>query len=220
MTSSTAQSPKASAAEPTSATKPASSSKAKKPATVKKTVTTKKPATVKKPATTEPVSKTKATAKAKATKAGSKATATRPSWKDIIKECIVLRKEDVRQGVSRNTIKKYAEETYKVEVTGTNLYQLNHAISTGAENGIFVLPKGPSGKVKLASTKATKAGGSKENSKPPSANVKKPVVVVVKKPALTTKKTLAGKKTTIASKRGAAKKAVTGNTKAKVAGKK
>lgn len=211
MSSSTAQSPKAIV---TSSTKPALSSKAKKPATVKKTVTTKKPATAKKPATTKPASKAKVPAKPKATKDVAKATATRPSWKDIIKECIVLRKEDVRQGVSRNTIKKYAEEAYKLEVTGTNLYQLNHAISTGAEKGIFVLPKGPSGKVKLA---PSKAGGSKENSKPPSAKVetvKKPVVKatpVVKKAALSTKKTLAGKKTTIASKRGAAKKAVTGN---------
>ena len=31
-----------------------------------------------------------------------------------------------------------------------NLYQLNRAITSGAEKNIFQLPKGPSGKVKLA----------------------------------------------------------------------
>lgn len=35
-------------------------------------------------------------------------------------------------------------------MNGTDTYQLRHAISTGTEEGIFALPKGPSGKVKLA----------------------------------------------------------------------
>jgi hypothetical protein len=41
-------------------------------------------------------------------------------------------------------------EKYQVDATGTQLYQLNHAITSGVEEGIFVQPKGPSGKVKLA----------------------------------------------------------------------
>jgi histone H1/5 len=36
-------------------------------------------------------------------------------------------------------------------MTGLNLSQLKRAITSGTEGGIFLLPKGPSGKVKLAS---------------------------------------------------------------------
>lgn len=48
---------------------------------------------------------------------------------------------------------KFAEEQYQIELTGTNLFQLNRAITSGAEAGIFTLPKGLSGKVKLAPKK-------------------------------------------------------------------
>ena len=41
-------------------------------------------------------------------------------------------------------------EKYDIEMNGTDAYQLKHAISSGTEEGIFALPKGPSGKVKLA----------------------------------------------------------------------
>ncbi|KAG2364504.1 hypothetical protein BDR07DRAFT_1279597, partial [Suillus spraguei] len=88
--------------------------------------------------------------------ASAKATpkvASHPSWKDIIKACITAHKEDARSGVSRATIKKFAEESYRLEVSGTNLYQLNRAITSGVTAGIFALPKGPSGKVKLAPKK-------------------------------------------------------------------
>jgi histone H1/5 len=47
-----------------------------------------------------------------------------------------------------------------LDLSGANIYQLNRAITTGAENGIFALPKGPSGKVKL--TPKAKVGASKE----------------------------------------------------------
>lgn len=53
---------------------------------------------------------------------------------------------------------QYAEEQYHLDVTGNNLFQLNRAITSGAENNIFALPKGPSGKVKLA----PKASATKE----------------------------------------------------------
>jgi len=118
-----------------------------------------------------------------------------------------------------------------LDFTGSNLYQLNRAITMGAESGIFTLPKGPSGKVKLA----PKAGASKEvsyislliccfliylhmqNSKPAVSGTikKKPAVAKVtttKKPA-TSKKILVGKskavptkKSTAASRRAPAKK--------------
>jgi histone H1/5 len=48
---------------------------------------------------------------------------------------------------------QFAEETYHIEVSGGNLYQLNRAITSGVAAGVFALPKGPSGKVKLAPKK-------------------------------------------------------------------
>ncbi|KAG6919987.1 hypothetical protein DXG01_013336 [Tephrocybe rancida] len=229
MSSNTSASP-----EPAQAAPAVSEPAVSEPATKR----TRKPATVKKPA----VAKAKAAPKAKAvTKAAVKpksktaATSSHPSWKEIVTECIVNNKEDTRQGVSRSTIKKYAEETYHLESTAANIYQLNRAITTGAEAGIFSLPKGPSGKVKLAAKAKVAAGGAKENSKPPSKTAAKPAAksTATKKPAakpaatkaapakkaVSTKKVLAGKaKATPASakktttKRGTAKKAVTGTT--------
>ena len=43
----------------------------------------------------------------------------------------------------------------------SNLFQLGRAIASGTETGIFVLPKGPSGKVKLA-PKTGKPSAAKE----------------------------------------------------------
>jgi len=87
-----------------------------------------------------------------------------PSWADMIKECIVAHPDDARFGVSRPTIKKFIEAHYAVEINPTAASQLNRAIAHGADKGVFVLPKGSSGKVKLA----VKARGdaTKENSKP------------------------------------------------------
>jgi hypothetical protein len=45
---------------------------------------------------------------------------------------------------------QFIEEKYKLEITGLQASQLNRAITSGAEEGLFSLPKGPSGKVKLA----------------------------------------------------------------------
>ena len=81
------------------------------------------------------------------------------------KECIVETKE--RGGVSRTTIKKVCRLWWSVRVSSTflqyikdhhgldmtaamNLSHFNRAITNGAEDGTFALPKGPSGKVKLA----------------------------------------------------------------------
>ncbi len=52
---------------------------------------------------------------------------------------------------------QYAEDRYNIEVVGVNLFQLKKAISSGADNGVFVLPKGLSGKVKLPPKKASTA---------------------------------------------------------------
>ncbi|KAI0928380.1 hypothetical protein AcW1_005640 [Taiwanofungus camphoratus] len=102
--------------------------------------------------------------KATSTKATAKLAASHPSWKDMIKECIVDHPEDARSGVSRATIKKYITEKYKLEIEGANASQLNRAIAHGAQIGIFALPKGPSGKVKLAPK--LKPSSNNENAKP------------------------------------------------------
>ena len=47
-------------------------------------------------------------------------------------------------------------------MSGLNLSQLNRAITSGTEGGIFVLPKGPSGKVKLAPKAKPLTSASKE----------------------------------------------------------
>ena len=48
---------------------------------------------------------------------------------------------------------QFVEEKYKIDMNGLQTSQLNRAIAHGAEEGMFQLPKGPSGKVKLASKK-------------------------------------------------------------------
>lgn len=75
----------------------ARTSKTKRAVTMKKA---KAPATVK---TTKAKTATKKVSGAAVSKPVSNG---RPSWKDIIKECIVANKDDARVGVSRTTIKK------------------------------------------------------------------------------------------------------------------
>ncbi|KAF7978097.1 hypothetical protein HWV62_1498 [Athelia sp. TMB] len=143
--------------------------------------------------------------------AASKAHPTHPSWADMIKECIIARPDDARFGVSRPTIKKFVEQHYAVEMNAAAASQLNRAIAHGAEKGTFVLPKGASGKVKLA----TKARGdpTKENSKPaakaPKATAKKaapPKVAPARKPMASNRKPpTAVKKATYAKTTAAAK---------------
>jgi hypothetical protein len=113
-------------------------------------------------------SSTAASAKGKATKKGSRVSSSHPTWIDMIKECIVSHPEEARAGVSRPTIKKFVEDKYRIEVNASTASQLNRAISSGSEKGVFTLPKGPSGKVKLARHDAAK-----ENATPAA---KKPVV--------------------------------------------
>ncbi|KAH8107163.1 hypothetical protein BXZ70DRAFT_916664 [Cristinia sonorae] len=160
-----------------------------------------------KKATTSKAKETKVT-KAKAAPA-AKPAATHPSWKDIIKECIAAHASEARSGVSRATIKKFAEETYKLEMTGLQNSQLNRAIASGAEAGIFSLPKGPSGKVKLAPK--VRPNVLKENNQPPaprkapaSKATEKPTKPV--KPTKTTETKTPAKKRATVAKPAAAKK--------------
>ncbi|KAI6005485.1 hypothetical protein EDD15DRAFT_2211997 [Pisolithus albus] len=174
-----------------------------------------------------------------AKKVATRPAPTHPSWIDMIKECITANTEDSRHGVSRPHIKKYVEETYKVQIGNAQNTQLARAIATGAEKGIFVLPKGISGRVKLPpkTSRAADTSASKEN-KPAKAAAPKPTTkgrpakVARTKATASTRKPVPKSKTDIAtkkkplrarsqclrrrqptaSKRGAAKKTVTGTT--------
>ncbi|KAF7295097.1 Telomere-reg-2 domain-containing protein [Mycena indigotica] len=187
-----------------------------------------KPASKKAP-TSKPKAKTTAAKKSTATKAkASKANPAHPTWKEIITECIV-NAESPRTGVSRNAIKKYAEDQYKLS-SAADVSHLNRAIVSGVESGIFVQPKGPSGCVKLAPK--NRGDSSKENSKPVSKTSSKPAVKkaapaktakatstkAVSKPKTTTKAKAAT--TTKSTKATPAKKSTTTTTTKKtVAGK-
>lgn len=88
-----------------------------------------------------------------------------PPWIDMITECITTTPEGTRHGVSRPVIKKFVDSKYHLEMNPLASGQLNRAIHHGADKGKFILPKGPSGKVKLA-PRPTEAA--KENAKPAS----------------------------------------------------
>ncbi|KNZ75464.1 Histone H1 [Termitomyces sp. J132] len=100
--------------------------------------------------------------------AAAKATLTHPSWVDMIKDCIAQNPEDARSGVSRQQIKKYVEDKYKLEIGPAQTTQLSRTLATWSEKGVFVLPKttfsGPSGRVKLApKSRRADSSDSKEN---------------------------------------------------------
>ncbi|KAF8710540.1 Aldo kereductase, partial [Rhizoctonia solani] len=111
-------------------------------------------------------STSKATPKATATKASAKARPAQvhPPFVDMIVECIVAHRDDSRAGVSRPMIKKFLEDKYKIDITPSHITNINRAIARGAETNVFTLPKGPSGKVRLAPKKSTVEG--KENHPP------------------------------------------------------
>ncbi|KAJ7738482.1 hypothetical protein DFH07DRAFT_82233 [Mycena maculata] len=166
-------------------------------------------------ATKKPSAKAPAGARAKGS--ASSKTVTHPSWIDMIKECIIAHPEDARGGVSRPTIKKFVETKYKVELNPSTASQLNRAITSGSERGTFVLPKGPSGKVKL--TPKVRGEATKENSKPVSkAKLTVAKAAIKPKPAVPAAKAKPKAKATTttkpaAKKAGAPKKVLAGKTK-------
>ncbi|KAJ7501659.1 hypothetical protein B0H11DRAFT_1992535 [Mycena galericulata] len=111
----------------------------------------------------KPASPAKATKKTTA-RAPSKTAPSHPTWVEMVQESIVAHPEDARQGVSRPQIKKFVESKYKLTIGNAQNTQLSKALATGTEKNIFVLPKGPSGRVKLApKTKPANASAAKEN---------------------------------------------------------
>lgn len=167
--------------------------------------------------------------------AATKAAPSHPTWADMIKECIAINTEDARIGVSRPQIKKYVETKYKLEIGAAQSTQLAKAITAGAEKGVFVLPKGPSGRVKLAPKSKPADTSSKENKPTPNkpASKLKSAVTTKAKPkappapkivAKTTPKTTTAKKAVkskVAPKKpAAAKKVLAGKPKPKSPAKK
>ncbi|KAI0747955.1 hypothetical protein C8Q80DRAFT_1169255 [Daedaleopsis nitida] len=225
--SSATDKPKSTAEKPKSTTEKSKSATADKPKS-KRTTKEKAPKEATAKAKSAGIKKPKTAAAAKKTKVAKPAVDDKahPSWKDMIKACIVETKE--RNGVSRTSIKKFITEKFGVDATTPiNLSHLNRAITNGAEDGTFALPKGPSGKVKLApKTKpanenvepapAKKAAPAKktETAKKAPAVKKAPVKTAqASKAASTTKKTSTAK--TTERKKTAAKAAASKVIKAK-----
>lgn len=137
-----------------------------------------------------------------------------PSWVDMVKECITAHPDDARHGVSRPTIKKFVETKYKIYPNQTSNSQLARAITHGAEKGIFVLPKGPSGKIKLppkgsSPHETTKEQNTSAGAKAPissaKASTKKVVPAKAQPTSAAMKKKMAAAKATPSAKPGVKK---------------
>jgi len=99
-----------------------------------------------------------------------------PPFEEIIRECISEAVGDVRDGVSRPAIKKFIESRYGLEMSGLTISNINRAIINGEKKGVFVLPKGASGKVKLAKSTTPE----KENSTPTTKSAQRRIAVAKK----------------------------------------
>lgn len=125
----------------------------------------------------------------------------------MIKEAILAHPEESRHGLGRPTIKKFLHkkhpETSKMSEASFNSH-IAKAIARGAEKKTFLLPKGISGKVKLAPSAKKAPAVKKPAAKKPAA--KKPAA---KKTATKTAatKTAATKKPAVAKKPAAKKPA-------------
>ncbi|EIN07820.1 hypothetical protein PUNSTDRAFT_126725 [Punctularia strigosozonata HHB-11173 SS5] len=189
--------------------KPASQTEEKVAPSSKKSSPAKSPAAKKSAATKKATTKKSSVSKKPAPQAKASG---HPSWKDLIKECIVDHPDDKRAGVSRPQIKKWAEDKYNIDMSGANVSHMNRAIASGAEVGIFLLPKGVSGKVKLAPKNVASKENEPATKKPATATTsKKPVA----KSAPT--KRSAATKTSSTKKSTATKKAATSKAPARAA---
>lgn len=110
----------------------------------------------------------------------------------MIKEAILAHPAEARAGIGRATIKKYIQSHHPETAKGSEASfntRVNQAITRGAEKKAFLLPKGPSGKVKLApkakvekkAPAAKKPAAKKTAAKKPAA--KKPAAKKVSTPS-------------------------------------
>merc|ERR1712070_365304 len=110
------------------------------------------------------------------------------SYQDMIKEAILALKE--RNGSSRQAIKKYVHANNKLDGISDKAFttQLNRAIASGSEKGVFSRPKGPSGPVKLAQPSSKTAAPAAKTTTTKSTTAKAPAKATSTK-ATTTKST-------------------------------
>ncbi|RMZ17373.1 hypothetical protein D0860_00546 [Hortaea werneckii] len=99
-----------------------------------------------------------------------------------------------RNGSSRQAIKKYVHANNKLDGISDKAFttQLNRAIASGSEKGVFSRPKGPSGPVKLAQPSSKTAAPAAKTTTTKSTTAKAPA----KAKSTTTKKAPAAKSTT------------------------
>lgn len=125
----------------------------------------------------------------------------------MIKEAIVSHPVEARSGLGRPTIKKYIlskhPDTGKVGAAAFNTH-INHAIARGESKGVFNLPKGASGKVKL-SAKGRAPAAEKKPAAKKTTTAKKPAAKPAAKKATTTTKKAAPKKASSTTKKTATK---------------
>lgn len=88
------------------------------------------------------------------------------TYEEMIIEAIMAHGDDARSGLGRPTLKKYIlmkyPDTGKLPLASFNSH-LNQAIVRGKDKGVFLLPKGVSGKIKLAAK--AKHAADKSNAK-------------------------------------------------------
>jgi len=77
-----------------------------------------------------------------------------PKYEDMIRDAIVALKE--RKGSSRQAIKKYILNTYKLPDIAVTNNRLKLAITKGVDKGIFSFFNGPSGTLKLVKKETAK----------------------------------------------------------------
>lgn len=86
----------------------------------------------------------------------------------MVKAAIIAHPEEVRAGLSRPALKKWIHATYPHTAQASDASfstNLSRAIATGEEKNVLLLPKGPSGKVKLAPSAKPKAKSTKSAAK-------------------------------------------------------
>lgn len=112
---------------------------------------------------------------------------------EMIVAAIAAHPEDARQGISRPTIKKYLHakypDTQKVPEASFNNH-IAKAIAKGAETKVFSLPKGISGRVKMAPKDQQPKPAKKAAAPKKPAAAKKTPSTKAKKPAAATKVSL------------------------------
>ena len=122
------------------------------------------------------------------------------TYEDMIIEAIISYGEEGRSGLGRPTLKKVIlakhPDTGKLPLSSFSTH-LNSAIVRGKDKGVFLLPKGVSGKVKLAAKAKHAAGTSAAPKKITAAKKAAPSSSSTKKAKSSTSKAASAKKTAI-----------------------